>query len=69
MCVLKCNNSVAASKKYDVGRHVMTVHTDYIIEYPANSEIYGNKLEELKCNLYSTQAIFSKSNCKHIQAC
>jgi hypothetical protein len=38
----------------------MTMHKDYISKYPDNSEIRRNKVEDLKHNLRSRQAIFSK---------
>jgi hypothetical protein len=60
-CVcLICNASVAVSKKRNVERHFMTMHTNYISENPDNSQIRGNKVEDLKRNLRSRQAIISK---------
>jgi uncharacterized protein YydD (DUF2326 family) len=60
-CVcLICTVSVAVSKKCNVKQHFMTMHKDYTSKYPNNSEIPRNKVEELKHNLWSHQAIFSK---------
>jgi hypothetical protein len=36
------------------------MNKDYISKYPDNSEIWRNKVEDLKRNLRSRQAIFSK---------
>jgi hypothetical protein len=52
--------SVAVSKQYNVERHFMTMHKDYVSKYPDNSEIRRNFVEDLKRNLRSRQAIFSK---------
>jgi hypothetical protein len=38
----------------------MTMHKDYRSKYPNNSEICENKVKDLKRNLRSHQAIFSK---------
>jgi hypothetical protein len=39
----------------------MTMHKDYVIsKYPDNRKIWRNKVEDLKHNLRSHQAIFSK---------
>jgi hypothetical protein len=47
-CVyLKSNSSIAASNKCNVERHFMTMHKDYISDYPGNSEMHGNKLKDL----------------------
>jgi len=58
MCLM-CNASVAVGKKCNVKWHSMTMHKDYISKY-SNSEIHRNKVEDLKCNLWLCQAIFSK---------
>jgi hypothetical protein len=60
-CVcLICNASVAVSKKCNVEWHFMTMHKDYISKYPNNSKIHRNKVEDLKRNLQSHQAILTK---------
>jgi hypothetical protein len=52
--------SVAFSKKLNAERYFMTMHEDYISKYPDNSEIRRIKAVDLKRNLRSRQAIFSK---------
>jgi hypothetical protein len=52
------NVSVAVSKKCNA-EHFMTMNKDYTSKHP-NSEIRRNKAEDLKHNLRSRQAIFSK---------
>jgi hypothetical protein len=59
VCLI-CKASVAVSKKCNVERHFMTMHKDYISLCPDNSEIRRNFVEDLKRNLRSRQAIFSK---------
>jgi hypothetical protein len=36
------------------------MHKDYLSKYPNNSKILRNIVEDLECNLQSSQAIFSK---------
>jgi hypothetical protein len=38
----------------------MTMHEDYISKFSDNSEIHRNRIEDLKCNIQSCQAIFPK---------
>ena len=59
-CCLICNNSVCIPKKGNVERHFTTVHRDYQIKYPHNSDLRKIKVEELKKNLSSHQLLVSK---------
>ena len=50
---LICNAIVAASKKCDAVRHLMTMHKDYISKYSDKSESCRNKAEDLERHLRS----------------
>lgn len=59
-CCLICNKSVSLPKKGNVERHFKSVHSDYEINYPRNSDLRKNKVKYLKTNLSSLQLLFAE---------
>jgi hypothetical protein len=54
-----CSAGIGVCKKCKIEQNFMTVNKDYLGKYLNNSKIW-NKADDLKCNFWSLQAIFSK---------
>ena len=58
VCII-CNSNVALSKRTNVERHFRTVHKQYEIDFPPNTEVQKAKVRQLKTQLSAQQTFFT----------